>query len=110
MLLMLRYQVLVHWSPKKSMIHTNNVLRRRLKMLTEKIPNASGLVKKTDNNTKLTKIESKMLSVTDLVATAAINTKDIESKVYTDITKLAAQTALNTKATEIQSKIPKLLI
>ena len=50
--------VLVHWSPKHSMIHTNNVLRRRLKMLTEKIPNASGLVKKTDNNTKIIKIEN----------------------------------------------------
>lgn len=51
-----------------------------------------------------------MPRVTGLVATAAINTKAIESKLYTGITKMAAQTALNTKAREIQSKISKLLI
>ena len=46
------------------------------------IHNTSDLVKMTDCNTKITKIESKIPSVTSLVTIAALNTKatDIENK------------------------------
>ena len=47
-------------------------------MLTKKTPNTSGMIKKTDHNTNITEIESKIRSVTGLVATAAFNTKATE--------------------------------
>ena len=68
------------WSLKHSMIQTNNVLRKRLKMLTD----TAGLVKKTDYNTNIAEIENKMPSVTGLVTAAALKTKTtgIESKIF----------------------------
>ena len=52
------------------------------------ITNTIGLVKKTDCNTTIKEIENKMRSVTGLVITAA----------------------LSTKATEIENKIPNILM
>ena len=51
-------------------------------MCWKNIPNTSDLIKMTDCNTKITKIENKIPSVTSLVTTAALNTKatDIENK------------------------------
>ena len=48
------------------MTHTNRVLKRTLKMLRKKIPSTSELVKKTDDNTKITQTENKIPSVTGL--------------------------------------------
>ena len=47
-------------------------------MFTKKTPNTSGLIKKTDHNTNITEIESKVRSVTGLVTTAVLNTKATE--------------------------------
>ena len=52
------------------------------------ITNTIGLVKKTDCNTTITEIENKMRSVTGLVITAA----------------------LSAKATQIENKIPNILM
>ena len=73
----------------------------------KKMPNTSGLVKKTDCNTKITEIENKIPSLRGLVTTTMMNTKatEIENKI-SDTTNLAIKAALNTKAAELESKIP----
>ena len=53
------------------MIQTIKVLRRRLKKF-KRIPNTSGLVKKTYYNKKITEIESKIPSATGLVTTSTL--------------------------------------
>ena len=45
----------------------NQELRRKLMTLAKKIPDTSGLVKKTDYNAKISEIESKMPTIIALV-------------------------------------------
>ena len=72
-----------------------------------KKPNASGLVRKTDLNSKAIKIEDRIPSVTVLVNTADLNRKVTEAKnKISDITNLAVKAALNKNSAEIESKIP----
>ena len=61
------------------------------------------MVKKTDYNTKITKIENKILSVTGLDTTAAVNT----ILLIPDIVNLAAKVALNIEVVKAESKLPK---
>ena len=49
-------------------------LEKIIENVDKKIPITSGLVQKTDCNTKITEIENKMLSIIGLVSTTAINT------------------------------------
>ena len=58
-------------------------LEKNIENGSKNIPNASGLVKKIDCNTKVTEIENKMFNVTGLAATTALNKKVtvIENKV-----------------------------
>ena len=72
--LLLRYQVLVNWSIKQY-DSDKQTLERKIDGVDKKIPNTSGLVKKTDYKTKITEIENKIPSDTCLVTTAALNTK-----------------------------------
>ena len=49
-------------------------LEKIIEDVDKEIPITSGLVQKTDCNTKITEIENKMLSIIGLVSTTAINT------------------------------------
>ena len=62
------------------------------------------MVKKTDYNTKITKIENKILSVTGLDTTAAVNT----ILLIPDIVNLAAKVALNIEVVKAESKLPNI--
>lgn len=68
-----------------------------------KISNTSGLLKKTDYNTKIKEIENKMYIATEATKTTkgTLNKKvpETESKIFS-ITNLATKALLNTKATE----------
>ena len=54
------------------------------------------------------KIENKILSITDIVTTTALNTKstEVENRIL-NIANLAIKAALNIKATKVESKIRK---
>ena len=58
-------------------------LEKVIEKVVKKIPNSSGLVKKSGNNTKITAIENKIPSITNKVATATLNVKatGIEKKI-----------------------------
>ena len=58
-------------------------LEIKIDSASKKIPDASELVKVADCNPKITEIECKIPSITDLAATAALNT--VENKIPTDI-------------------------
>ena len=53
-------------------------LGKKIVDIDKKIPNTSGLVKKTDCNSKITEIENKIPSITGLVTTVTLNTKATE--------------------------------
>ena len=86
----------------------NQSLEKKIEHVDKKIPNAKGLVKKTDLNKEVAVIENKIISVTRLTTTASLNTRatEIENQIA-DITNLATKAALNTKVTEVESKIEK---
>ena len=74
--------------------------------MSQYFPEPCWLVKKTDNNTKITEIENKILLVL-LDYTFNTNATWIGNKLpYT--TNLAMKASLNTTATVIESKIPDL--
>ena len=54
-------------------------LEKKINDADKKIPDTSGLVKKTDYNAKITEIEGKIPSITGLATTAALNA--VESKI-----------------------------
>ena len=61
------------------------------------------VIKKTDYNSKITKIEKKIPDISNLVTKTALNT--YENKIP-DISGLVKKTNYNTKITEIEGKIP----
>ena len=67
--------------------------------LENKIPDTSGLTKKTDYNTKIAEIEGKVPDVTNLATKA-----DVENKI-SDVSNLVKKTDYDTKATEIENKL-----
>ena len=75
------------------------MLLRRLIITNVDNIDASGLVKKTDYNTKITEIESKIPDISNLATKTALTT--VENKIP-DISNLATKTALTT----VQNKIP----
>ena len=81
-------------------------LEKKVDNVDKIITNTSGLVKKTNYNTKIREIENNIPSVTRLVTTTILNTKtaEIENKIL-DITNLATKAALNKKAVEVESKM-----
>ena len=52
-----------------------NKILKKTEVVDKKIPNTSGLAQKTDLNTKVTKAENKILIISVLVTTAALNTE-----------------------------------
>lgn len=79
---------------------------RKISDFNKKISNISGMVKKADDNMKVTKSINKIPSFTGLVTTAVINKKasEIESKYL--ISLLGLKNCSDTKNTEDESKIP----
>ena len=67
-----------------------------------KIPDTSGLLKKTDYNTKITEIEVKIPDVSILPTKNALNT--VENKIP-DVNSLVKKTDYNAKITKIEKKI-----
>ena len=82
-----------------------NLYEQGLEKKIEDVPNTSGLVKKTDYNTKITEIENKMPSVISLATIAALNAKstEIENKIP-DITNLATKAVYKTKVQMLNVK------
>ena len=76
-------------------------LGKKSMTLTKKIPDASGLVKKTNYNVKNTEIEVKIPSITGLAATAALTA--VENKIP-DVSNLAKKTDYDAKISNIESK------
>ena len=72
------------------------------KQLKNKIPDTSGLVKKTDYNTKITEIESKIPDVSSLATKTALTT--VKNKIP-DVSSSVKKTDYNTKITEIEKKL-----
>ena len=56
-------------------------LEKKMSDAEKKIPNTIGLVKKTDDNSKITEIEGKIPSVSVLVTNAALTA--VENKILT---------------------------
>ena len=69
------------------------------------------MVKRTYYNRQITEIENKIPSVTSLVTTAPRNSKatEIEKKTLYYITNLVTKDALNTRARNIENKIPDII-
>ena len=74
----------------------------QIKQLENKIPDTSGLVKKTDYNTKITKIEGKIPNVRNFAAKTALTT--VENKIPDD-SSLVKKTDYNKKITEIKKNL-----
>ena len=69
--------------------------------LESKIPNTSGLVKKTDYNTKITELENKIPDIGNLAIKIALTT--VENKIPS-ISNLATKSAITT----VENKIPSI--
>ena len=70
--------------------------------MKNKIPDTSGLVKKTDFNAKITQIEGKMPSISGLAINVALNAG--ENKIP-NIKSLVKKTDYDIKITEIEKKL-----
>ena len=92
------------------MVQTNKVLGKKLKVL---IPSTSGMIKKTDYNTKIREIENTISSITGLVTSTVLNIKatEIVNKIPTNITNLAKKAAQKWRVKCLASLIwlPRLL-
>ena len=73
----------------------------QIKRLEKKIPDTSGIVKKTDCNAKNTEIEGKMPSNSGLATHAALTS--VENKMPNN-SSLVKKTDYNTKINDIQKK------
>ena len=70
--------------------------------LEDKIPDTTGLVKKTDDNTKITEIESKISDISNLATKTALT--PVENKIPS-VSNLVKKTDYDTKVTEIENKL-----
>ena len=89
---------------KVNNIDTSGLLKKtdnntKITEIENKIPDTSSFAKKADYNTKITKIEDKIPNTTNLATKTALIT--VENKIR-DISNLATKTALNT----VENKIP----
>ena len=67
-----------------------------------KIPGVSGLIKKTDFNSKITEVECKIPSITGFATSSALTA--VENKIP-DVSGLVTKTDYNTKISDIEKKI-----
>ena len=92
---------------KVNTINTSGLVKKtdyntKISEIEDKIPNSSSFVKKTDYNTKITKIEGKIPDISDLATKTALTTA--ENKIPS-ITGLVKKTYYNTKITDIENKL-----
>ena len=76
-------------------------LEKKIDNASKKIPDTSGLVKKTDHNTKITETEGKIPSITGLPTTTAVNA--VENKIP-DNSNLVKKTDYDAKIIDIECK------
>ena len=74
----------------------------KISEIEDKIPDTSGLVKKTDYNTKIIEIEDKIPNISGLATKTALTT--VENKIPS-ISGLVKKTVYNTKITDIENKL-----
>ena len=74
----------------------------KISEIDKKIPDVSGLVKKTDFNTKATEIEGKIPSITGLATNSELTA--VENKIP-DVSSLVKKTDYNIKISDIEKKI-----
>ena len=72
------------------------------KVLENKIPGTNGHVKKTDYNTKITEIEGKLPSISDLATVAALTAVEIKMPIISNLVK---KSDYSTKITEFEKKL-----
>ena len=76
--------------------------RKKKIELENRIHDTSGLVKKTNHNTKITEIEGKIPDVSNLATKTALTT--VENKIPS-VSNLVKKTDYNTKITDIENKL-----
>ena len=76
-------------------------LENKISDVDKKIPDVSGLVKKTDFNSKITEVEGKIPSITGLVTNSALTA--VENKIP-DVSSLVKKTDYDAKISEIENK------
>ena len=127
MLLIAKYQVVVNQLLKHSVIHTNNVLRRRLRMFAKRYHMLVGWSKRLITTQKLHRQKTKYVMLLDIILLLSIpnsprlnikqlisliqlikqllikKTAEIESKIR-DITNLGTKAPLNIKAKESENE------
>ena len=74
----------------------------KISKIDKKIPDVSGLVKKTDFNSKISKVEGKIPSITGLATNSELTV--VKHKIP-DVTSLLKKTDYNTKISEIENKV-----
>ena len=74
----------------------------KISEIEDKIPDNTGLVKKTDYNNKITEIEDKIPDISGLATKTALTT--VENKIPS-ISGLVKKTDYNTKITDIENKL-----
>ena len=92
---------------KLNNINTSGLVKKtdyntKITEIEDKIPNSNEFVKKTDYNTKITEIEGKILDISGLATKTALTT--VENKIPS-ITGLIKKTDYNTKITDIENKL-----
>ena len=80
----------------------DQILKKKNSDVDKKIPDISGLVKKTDFNSKITGVECKTPSITGLATNSALTT--VENKIP-DGNNLVKKTDYDTKVSDIEKKI-----
>ena len=73
--------------------------------LENEFPDTSGLVKKTDYNTKITEIDGKIPDINNLATETALTT--VENKIP-DVNSLVKKTDYNIRVAEIDTKLSRL--
>ena len=74
----------------------------KISKIDKKIPDVSGLVKKTDFNSKISKVEGKIPSITRLATNSELTA--VENKIP-NVSSLVKRTDYNTKISDIERKI-----
>ena len=75
----------------------------KLTEIADKIPDNNIFVKKTDYNTKITEIEGKFPDISDLLTKTALTT--VENKIPSITGLVKKKTDYNTKITDIENKL-----
>ena len=77
MLLIIRYQKIVHCFLKLNMEEINKFLKKKIKDIDKKVPNANSLASKNALNTTITQTEYNIANSSDLLANTKLNTKAV---------------------------------